>query len=141
MNMALDLIVVTPHGEAFSEPVEQVVLPGAEGDFGVLESHEKFLAPLKSGAMEIKLPDGKSEWAAISSGFAEVTGNQVVVLVDECFKAHEIDLDHAHHSKAEAERELKELLEGINEEDHRDRLENAIVRSAVHIEVHGRYHS
>ena len=137
--MALDLIVVTPHGEAFSEPVEQVVLPGAEGDFGVLESHEKFLAPLKAGAMEIKLADGNSEWAAISSGFAEVTGSQVVVLVDECFKAHEIDLAHAQHTKAEAEEELKNLLEEINGEEHRARLEHAVVRAAVHIDVHGRH--
>ena len=39
--MSIDLVVVTPHGEAFSEPVEQVVLPGAEGDFGVLENHRQ----------------------------------------------------------------------------------------------------
>jgi F-type H+-transporting ATPase subunit epsilon len=139
--MALDLIVVTPHGEAFSETVEQVVLPGAEGDFGVLESHEKFLAPLRHGPMEIKLADGKSEWAALSDGFAEVSGSQVVVLVDECFKAHEIDLEHAQHSMAEAERELGELLKEVNDEEHKARLENAVVRAAVQIEVHGRYHS
>jgi F-type H+-transporting ATPase subunit epsilon len=139
--MPLDLIVVTPHGEAFAEPVEQVVLPGTEGDFGVLESHEKFLAPLKPGAMEIKLTDGTSEWAAIAEGFAEVTGTQVVVLVDECFKAHEIDLEHAQHTKAEAEHELQALLHEIHEEDNRARLENIIVRSSVQIEVHGRLHS
>lgn len=138
--MALDLVVVTPEGEAFAEPVEQVVLPGSEGDFGVLERHEKFLAPLKAGAMEIQLPDGKTEWAAIASGFAEVSGSQVVVLVDECFKAHEIDLDHAQHTKAEAESELKALLEEIDGEEHRERLEDAVVRASVQIEVHGRYH-
>ncbi len=136
--MALDLIVVTPAGEVFAEPVERVVLPGAEGDFGVLESHEKFLAPLKHGPMEIRLTDGSTEWAAISDGFAEVTGNQVVVLVDECFKAHEIDLEHAQHSQSEAERELAELLAATNDEDHRARLENTIVRASVHIDVHGR---
>jgi len=136
--MALDLIVVTPNGEAFSEPVEQVVLPGSEGHFGVLESHEKFLAPLKPGPMEIKLTDGSTEWSAISDGFAEVTGNRVVVLVDECFKAHEIDLDHAQHTQVEAARELADLLTETNSEEHRARLENSIVRASVHIEVHGR---
>jgi F-type H+-transporting ATPase subunit epsilon len=136
--MALDLIVVTPQGEAFAEPVVRVVLPGAEGDFGVLESHEKFLAPLKAGPMEITLPDGRSEWAAIAAGFAEVTGNQVVVLVDECFKAHEIDVEHARHTREEAERELKALLEEINEEEQRARLEDIIVRASVQIDVHGR---
>ena len=139
--MSMDLIVVTPEGERFSEPVERVVLPGAEGDFGVLESHEKFLAPLKPGPMEITLPGGQIEWAAIAGGFAEVTGNQVVVLVDECFKAHEIDIEHAQHTKAEAESELKALLEDINEEDRRAALEDAVVRAGVQIEVHGRYHA
>ncbi len=137
----MDLIVVTPNGEAFSLPVEQVVLPGAEGEFGVLESHEKFLAPLVPGPMEIRLADGSSEWAAISSGFAEVTSSQVVVLVDECFKAHEIDLEHAQHSKAEAEQELRDLFQEIGDEERRARLESAIVRASVQIDVHGRYHS
>lgn len=138
--MALDLIVVTPNGEAFSEPVEQVVLPGVEGDFGVLESHENFLAPLKPGPMEITLEGGTTEWAAVSGGFAEVTASQVVVLVDECFKAHEIDFDHAQHSRAEAEAELQELLKEINQEERMARLEATVVRASVHIEVHARQH-
>jgi F-type H+-transporting ATPase subunit epsilon len=138
--MSLNLIVVTPQGESFSEPVERVVLPGAEGEFGVLESHEKFLAPLKTGPMQITLEGGQVEWAAITAGFAEVTGNQVVVLVDECFKAHEIDLEHAQHTRDEAERELKELLEQINEEDRRAALEDSAVRARVKIEVHGLHH-
>jgi F-type H+-transporting ATPase subunit epsilon len=137
--MPLDLIVVTPHGEALAEAVDRVVLPGSEGEFGVLESHEKFLAPLKMGAVEITLTDGTTEWAAVSEGFAEVTGNQVVVLVDECFRAHEIDIDHARQAKAEAERELQALLQEMDDAARRYALEDAIVRAAVHIDVHGRH--
>ena len=139
--MPLDLIVVTPQGEAFSEVVEQVVLPGTEGEFGVLENHEKFLTALKPGPVEIKLPDGTTEWAAISDGFAEVTASQVVVLVDECFKAHEIDLEHVQHTRAEAERELAELLEKLETEEARAQLEATLVRATAMIEVHGRHHS
>ena len=73
-------------------------------------------------------------------GFAEVTASQVVVLVDECFKAHEIDLEHAQHTKEEAERELQELLKEIDQEEHMARLEETIVRATVQIEVHGRHH-
>jgi len=138
--MALDLVVVTPDGEAFSEPVEQVVLPGAEGEFGVLEHHEKFLAPLKPGPMEIKLPGGRTEWAAVSDGFAEVSSGRVVVLVDECFKAHEIDIEAVRLSQADMQRALEEILQGANEEEHRARLEHALVRSAVHIDVYTRQH-
>ena len=138
--MGLELVVVTPAGEAFSEMVEQVVLPGSEGDFGVLESHEKFLTPLRPGPVEIKLPDGSSEWAAISEGFAEVSGSKVVVLVDECFKAHEIDIDHARHSQQEAEAELQALLQDVNAEERRAELEAALVRASVHIEAHALHH-
>jgi len=138
--MSLELIVVTPQGEAFAETVQHVVLPGSEGDFGVLEEHEKFLTALKAGAMEIGLPDGSSEWAAISDGFVEVTSSQVVVLVDECFKAHEIDLEHAQHTQAEAERELSELMESIESEDRRAEIESTLVRSSAMIEAHRRHH-
>lgn len=136
--MSLEVVVVTPEGEAFSEAAEQVVLPGAEGYFGVLEEHEKFLSPLKPGAMEIHLPDGSVEWAAISDGFAEVTAKQVVVLVDECFKAHEINVEEAQHTRGEAEQELSDLLISIDTQEHRDRLENTIVRLSAQIDVGSR---
>ncbi|MDE0886129.1 MAG: ATP synthase F1 subunit epsilon [Myxococcota bacterium] len=138
--MSLDLIVVTPQGESFAEAVEQVVLPGAEGDFGVLENHEKFLTALKPGPVEIRLLDGTTEWAAISDGFAQVTANQVVVLVDECFKAHEIDIEHAQHTHAEAERELAELMNELNSEETRAEVESTMVRASVMIETHSRHH-
>ena len=136
--MSLEVVVVTPEGEAFSEAADQVVLPGTEGYFGVLEEHEKFLSPLKPGAMEIHLTDGRVEWAAISEGFAEVTAKQVVVLVDECFKSHEINVDEAHHTRAEAEQELADLLTSIETQEHRERLENTIVRLSTQIDVGSR---
>lgn len=136
--MSIDLIVVTPEGQAFSEPVESVVLPGAEGDFGVLEHHARFLAPLKPGPMEIKLSDGRTEWAGVAGGFAEVSGNQVVVLVDECYKAHEIDLDHAIRSHEEAAQALAELLANEHQHEVRARLEENVVRASVKIDVRRR---
>jgi len=139
--VSIDLIVVTPEGEAFSEPVDFVVLPGAEGDFGVLEHHARFLAPLKPGPMEIKLTNGHTEWAGVSAGFAEVSGGQVVVLVDECYKAHEIDVDHATRTQEEARQALEALMNDEHEADHRAKLEEAVVRASVQIEVHGRYHA
>ena len=99
--MSPELVVVTPEGEAFSEVVEQVVLPGEAGDFGVLESHERFLTPLQPGPMEVH-SGGTSRWAALSSGFAEVDGARVVVLVDACSMAAEIDTTAVEAEQAEA---------------------------------------
>ena len=62
--MAIELVVVTPEGEALSETVQQVVLPGEAGEFGVLESHERFLTPLQLGPMEI-IRDSGNEWACL----------------------------------------------------------------------------
>jgi F-type H+-transporting ATPase subunit epsilon len=102
--VSLELVIVTPEGEAFSGPVESVVLPGAEGRFGVLERHERFLAPLQCGAAEIRSQEG-TLWAAVSDGFADVSAEQVVVLVDECRRAEEIDAESA-LARAEAQLEV-----------------------------------
>ena len=64
--MPIELIIVTPQGEAFHGPVDSVVLPGAAGEFEVLENHERFLSPLDIGAVEIKTAEGSSH-AVIAS--------------------------------------------------------------------------
>jgi F-type H+-transporting ATPase subunit epsilon len=118
--LPIELNIVTPQGEAFAGPVEQVVLPGAEGRFGVLEAHERFLAPLKIGAVEIISGSG-SQWAAIADGFAEVNGEQVTVLVDECQLSGNIDSAGVAAKKSECETELAQL--SGSEEDERRRAE------------------
>jgi F-type H+-transporting ATPase subunit epsilon len=150
--MALELVVVTPEGEALSEEVEQVVLPGEAGDFGVLESHERFLTPLQLGPMEIirsaadasRSADGsrsgdasrpKQEWAAITSGFAEVDGSRVVVLVDSCALARDIDRDETENRRVAAEGELANLAVGDATAGERARLTAVVARAELELEV------
>ena len=80
--MPLELSIVTPQGEAFAGVVERVTLPGVAGDFGVLPGHERLLASLREGELEVRDPEPRS--AAISEGFAEISDDRVVVLVDRC---------------------------------------------------------
>ncbi len=82
--MAFELTIVTPEGEAFSETVERVVFPGSEGEFGVLEGHERFLTPVKEGAVEILYPGNRTRRATIGEGFADVAAEKVVALVESC---------------------------------------------------------
>ncbi len=89
--MPFELIIVTPDGESYHEPVDTVVLPGSEGDFGVLTSHERFLTPLVPGSIQVQPLDGNRLTAAIGAGFADVRGDQVTVLVDSCEFAPETD--------------------------------------------------
>lgn len=81
--MSLELTIVTPQGEAFRGEIEAVVLPGTEGDFGVLPRHERLLASLREGELEIRTSAGTRK-ATISEGFADVSGTEVVVMVTSC---------------------------------------------------------
>ncbi len=81
--MPLDLTIVTPSGPAYRGDVDSVVLPGSEGDFGVLPGHERFLCPLRPGEVQIKA-GGQTIYANASEGFADVSAEQVTVLVDSC---------------------------------------------------------
>lgn len=135
--MALELVVVTPEGEAFSEAVQQVVLPGEAGRFGVLESHERFLTPLVRGPMQIIKTGGSTEWAAISSGFAEVDGQKVVVLVDGCSLSSEIDRNASENRRAEAARQLAALADTAENAGERLRLAEAVAKAELEVEVAG----
>ena len=133
--MALELVVVTPEGEALSEEVEQVVLPGEAGNFGVLESHERFLTPLQLGPMEIIRAGRGSEWAAITSGFAEVDGQRVVVLVDSCSLAGEIDAAATEARRVEADNAMADLSDTEEHASERARLAAVIARAELELEI------
>jgi F-type H+-transporting ATPase subunit epsilon len=132
--VALELVVVTPSGEALSQEIEQVVLPGEAGDFGVLESHERFLTPLQRGPMQIISSKG-TEWAALSSGFAEVDGSRVVVLVDACVMADEVDHAATETRRAEAADALAALAPGEESAGERARLELVVARAELELDV------
>ena len=132
--MSLDLTIVTPERQVFDEEAESVVLPGAEGDFGVLPHHERLLAPLRTGEAQIRVR-GQVLWAAIAGGFAEVTGERVVVLADACELASEIDLARAQAAQARAEREIQELRSGLADDARLQLYELALQRALVRQQV------
>lgn len=106
--MPFELIVVTPEGQAFRERVESVVLPGTEGQFGVLPGHEPFLTGLRVGEMRIEKRDETLE-ASVSDGFAAVQADRVSVLVGSCQFAHEKGLDRAEIARRRARRQLEQM--------------------------------
>ena len=105
--MPFELSIVTPQGESYHGSVESVVLPGSEGAFGVLPAHERFLTPLRIGAVEIRT-GAETLYAAIADGFAEVGAGRVVVLVEGCELAHEIDVARAELDRDRAREGLAE---------------------------------
>lgn len=80
MSDKLHLEVVTPLGVIFSADVKSVVMPGKNGEFGVLKGHATSIVLLKEGVVDIENSNGEHELIAINSGHAKVDELGVVVL-------------------------------------------------------------
>jgi F-type H+-transporting ATPase subunit epsilon len=76
--------LVTPEKLLRSEEVYMVVVPGTEGDFGVLEGHAPFMSTIRDGALTIHRTQGAApETLPITGGFAEVTAKGLTVLAEQ----------------------------------------------------------
>ena len=134
--MALELSIVTPEGQSYDGAVETVVLPGSEGEFGVLEGHERLLTALKSGPVEIRGVSGSaSQWAAVTSGFVEVAGERVVVMVDHCVLSGEIDAAEEERSRSSAVDELRSLSGAEENDVRRSELEKTVAVAEARLET------
>lgn len=81
--MALHFELVTPERLVRSEEVYQVVVPGADGDFGVLEGHAPFMSTVRDGAIQIYATAGATpEMIPVKGGFAEVNEKGLTVLAE-----------------------------------------------------------
>ena len=74
------LEIVTPMGMIYEGKAHCVVLPGSEGEFGVLKGHSSLVSSLKAGVIDIEKEDQKHEYIAIDSGFAEVNEFKATIL-------------------------------------------------------------
>jgi len=136
--MPVELVIVTPQGQAFRDEVEGVVLPGTEGDFGVLPGHEAFLTALRIGPVEIQR-GGQKRFAAISRGYAEVVDDVVTVMVGTCEFADEIDRERAEKARERAQRQLEELRRTTAGEALYDQYQDAYSRALTRITVSDRF--
>ena len=101
----LRLEVVTPTRLVVAETVDEVVVPGSDGYFGVLPGHAAFLTTLGTGEVTYRI-DRDEYYLAVSGGFAEVRSDKVIVLADASERPEEIDHARAARAKERAERRL-----------------------------------
>jgi F-type H+-transporting ATPase subunit epsilon len=81
--MPLHFELVTPARLVRSENVHMVVVPGAEGEFGVLEGHAPFMSTIRDGAVQIYRTEGAApETIEVRGGFAEVSAEGLTVLAE-----------------------------------------------------------
>ena len=78
----LHLEIVTPQGQIFNDDVSSVVLPGSEGEFGVLPNHASLISLLKAGIIDIEDKHKKHDVVAINWGCAKIDEGKVVILAD-----------------------------------------------------------
>jgi F-type H+-transporting ATPase subunit epsilon len=102
------LEIVTPYGLVVNSKVEEVYIPGSQGDFGVLPGHAPFLTSLRIGELHYRR-EKEVHFLAINRGFAEVTPAKTTILADTAEPAAEVDIERARAAKARAEDRLKTL--------------------------------
>jgi F-type H+-transporting ATPase subunit epsilon len=127
----LRLEFVTPERAIVHDEVDEVGLPGEEGDFGVLPGHAPLLAALRMGNMWYR-KGRETKYAFIDGGFAEVVGDRVSILAPVAERAEEIDLARAEAAKRRAE----ELLARPTSEMDFERARIALLRAISRLDVY-----
>jgi F-type H+-transporting ATPase subunit epsilon len=81
--MSLHFELVTPAGLVRSQDVYMVVVPGTEGDFGVLQGHAPVMSTIRDGAVQVYATEGAApETIDVTGGFAEVSSRGLTVLAE-----------------------------------------------------------
>ena len=129
--MSFQLDIVTPENTIFSDTVEDVYLPGSEGEMGVLDMHAALVSPLSPGELRYK-KDGKIEELAVGEGFVEVSDDKVSVLIDLAIGEDAID----EAKVEEAMKRAQEALAGENvDHDEMAALQAAIAKSEAMLKL------
>jgi len=110
MANTLKLEIVTPDAIAYSEQVEMVTLPAAEGEMGVYPQHVPVLTQIVPGEIVVR-KDGRDHFLAVGEGFVEITGERVAILSDMAIRAESIDEAKAEEARQRAQARLAERLD------------------------------
>jgi F-type H+-transporting ATPase subunit epsilon len=114
--MPLLLEIVTPEARIFSDEVDSVVLPGAEGEMGVLPAHAPLVTTLQIGELRYT-KGGKTMELAVGEGLVEVNGSTTRVLTDMAIDADAIDEKAAQEALDRAKQALENLKPGEQQEE------------------------
>ena len=128
--MPLRVDIVTREGALIGTEADMVVLPGIDGQMGILEGHAPLLSTLDIGEIALQRGD-ETEYIAVSGGVVEVRPDKVTVLAEAAEQAEEIDIE-----RAEAARErARQLLESTPPPQRRPVMIAALKKSTWRIRV------
>ncbi|MDD2710848.1 MAG: ATP synthase F1 subunit epsilon [Verrucomicrobiae bacterium] len=127
--MPLRLEIVTPEAKTFDSDVDLVVLPGVEGEFGVLPGHEHLITQILPGELVVR-QNNQEIYLAVGEGFVEVDADRVSVLTDMAVNANDIDEKEAEEARKRAEKALEEKG-GVEDEAYQAMLRNSLAKIKV----------
>ncbi|WP_431856690.1 F0F1 ATP synthase subunit epsilon [Azospirillum sp.] len=100
--------LVSPEKLLTSQPVDMVVVPGTEGDFGVLAGHAPMISTVRPGVIDVYEGDRVIDRVFVAGGFAEVTETRCTVLAEQALPLADID-------RGKVEQEVKDLSEDLDD--------------------------
>ena len=118
MTDSVEFELVSPERLLKSEPVEMVVIPGTEGDLGILPGHSLLIATMRPGTIDIYKDGLVAEKIFISGGFAEISPERCTVLAEEALPVNDINREKAMERLEKA----KEMLAKAETDDQADSL-------------------
>lgn len=120
--------LVTPERLLVSRGVEMVVVPGEDGDFGVLPRHTPMISNVRPGVLDLYEGGKLTERIFVAGGFAEVTATRCTVLADQAMAVEDLD-------GGAAEQKLKDLREDLEDTQDDDLRRAAEKQIAVCVEI------
>ena len=132
----LHLEIVTPEALSFQAEVEGVVVPGVDGELGILPQHVSLITQMVPG--ELRIQQGKKELRmAVGEGFIEIRPDRVSVMTEMAIDEADIDEHAAEKAVALAEKELKD--ESLSHEEVA-LVQSSLLRSLAKLRVKRRHH-
>lgn len=111
--MALTLEIVTPEARVYSDTIDTVVIPTAQGEIGILPGHIPLLTKVESGELRVT-KGGKESRLAVGDGFAQIEGDTVSVLAERAISEEKIDESVVEAALKRAEEELRNAPKDID---------------------------
>ncbi len=119
----LHFALVSPERELFNGEVDHVVVPGSEGEFGVLPNHAPVMSVIKPGALRV-INEGAERRIFVNGGFADVTPDGLTVLAEEAIDVTDIDAAALEQQLKDAQEDLRDA----NSDDKREAAQRALSR-------------
>ena len=133
MAQTFHCALVTPEEQLLDEPVTGAVIPGHDGQVGVMPGRAPLLTQLGAGMLRLDFVEGGSRHFFVSGGFAQMKGDRLSVLTDEAVPAENIVLSDAKELLSEAESRT------FRTEDEFEKRQRDVARGRAMVRLHDEY--